>query len=288
MSPKSVIESNRKSSLLKGHVQRMLRTGRDFATVWEDDISAGPSTASEPLMMTSRNNERRKKSRKGSSSTQRASPLEKHLRRISMETSYTDELSTSHHTTDDAEVASPKCSHKKETDWKVKAQQLQIELAALRMHVHGVTRELGATKAALKQEVTTIQVMEFDQLDLQHDLDEGNSVRQRLERENVVLRKKLQKRENENEALRDEINQLKGIPSAHNVDFELERTLRHSKGRSMWSVLIDETVKMTSSLKEEDAGSSTESMRKSVLFGSLTHPSTRSLASHLEQNARVA
>lgn len=266
----------------------MLRTGRDFTRVWEDDISAGPSTASEPQRTTSRTNGRRKKSRKGNNSTQQSSPLEKQLHRISMETGSTVEWNTPHPTTDDTEVASSKGSHKKETDWKVKAQQLQMELAALRMHVHGVTRELGTTKAALKQEVTTIQVMEFDQLDLQHDLYEGNSVRQRLERENIGLRKKLQKRDMENEALKDEIHQLKEIPSAHTLDFEIERTFRHSKGRSMWSVLIDETVKMTSSLKEEDAGPTINSIRESILSGSLTRPSNRLLASHLEQNARVA
>ena len=261
---------------------------------------------SEPALLVSKSSgssRRHKKSRQNTST--RMSKLEQQLRCISTEPLCSSMLSadaedllsqSAHNTIDQAETTSIRASRKKDAiHWKAKAQELEIELAALRMHLGGLSSELRTTKATLKQEHMALQVLETYQLDIRHDLDEALMVRERLERENVILRRKLQKRDSDNETLQHELNLLKGVSPEPDFPFEFEESQsslihsRSNKGKSMWSLLAD-------SLKDEDAlGSPTlsrsptlDSSGKSGLFGSISRVAHRSLPKHVQDNALVA
>jgi hypothetical protein len=264
---------------------------------------------SEPALLVSKSSgsssRRHKKSRQSTST--RISKLEKQLRCISTEPLCSSMISADaedlltrqsaqHNTIDQAETTSIKASRKRDaTNWKAKAQQLEIELAALRMHSGGLLSELRTTKETLKQEHMALQVLETYQLDIRHDLDEAHMVQERLERENVILRRKLQKRDSDNESLQHELNLLKGVSPEPDFPFEFEESQsslfhsRSNKGKSMWSLLAD-------SLKDEDAlGSPTlsrsptvDSSGQSGLFGSFSRGSHRSLPRHVQENALVA
>jgi hypothetical protein len=65
-----------------------------------------------------------------------------------------------------------------EKEWKAKAQQLQIELAALRMHALVLAKDLQTNKMALTKERTAVEEMKHHQLDMQHDFNELLLVRE--------------------------------------------------------------------------------------------------------------
>ena len=119
-----------------------------------------------------------------------------------------------------------------EKEWKAKAQQLQIELAALRMHALVLSKDLETTKLALTKERAALQKMEYGQLDMPHDFKELLLVCDRLNSENSTLRRKVQRRDNGNESLREEIDKLNVILSCAQ---EESIHHKHTKARGMWT-----------------------------------------------------
>lgn len=168
--------------------------------------------------------------------------------------------------------------------------QLQEQLVGLKVHNRDLEEELKNEKAKKNEDRyrKELERLEEENLDMQHDLAETRKIRNRLEKENRVIGKKLIKREAENVRLRDRIDTLSGRTGDEsnagrsNYDDDphseptLERSvqkLERSSRRSLWKLLAEETVPESPVCsRSESRGSIFESLFKSS--GTLTHSST--------------
>lgn len=133
---------------------------------------------------------------------------------------------------------------------------LKEQMVALKVHNRELEEELKNEKLKKdeKRYREELEELEEENLDMQHDLAETRKIKNRLERENRVLGKKLVKREAENSRLQDRIDDLIEVTGSERNANKLEhdtgkhteqqspRKLERSSTSSLWKLLADETV----------------------------------------------
>ena len=133
--------------------------------------------------------------------------------------------------------------------------QLREQLVALKVRIRDREEDLGKVKAKLKKEREAMRDLEEDHLDMQLDLAETKRVSGRLEKENNFLRKKVSKREAENNRLQARVDNLTGVTGDESnfgrMEYEefpdelLPREPKPSmfeRSSSAWKLLADEAI----------------------------------------------
>lgn len=160
--------------------------------------------------------------------------------------------------------------------------QLNEQLVFLKEQNCNLQKDAQTTMELLEEERADMREIEEENLDMQHDLAETRRIRDRLERENRVLSKKLTKRDSENHRLQAKVDNLTGVTGDEsNVGrFEYEQVQdhhspnmrrgglqRHEQSRqSMWSLLAEETI--SDQTIEEEPGTRTPTGSKTGVFDS--------------------
>ena len=133
--------------------------------------------------------------------------------------------------------------------------QLREQLVALKVRTQDREEDLGKVQAKLKEECEAMRDLEEDHFDMQHDLAEMKRVSGRLEKENNFLRKKVSKREAENNRLQARVDNLTGVTGDESnfgrMEYEelpedlLPREPKPSmfeRSSSAWKLLADEAI----------------------------------------------
>ena len=272
-------DERRKSKLLRSrraHGDRYIRSGRHFDAIYMGDSDSKSSTIqSEPLMPSSHRKLRKKKKKK-----RPATHLERYIDRQSDREWFDDdeeeeEEFLTNRSTDDAEEEStappnrgvPKNEHCPnaaaagggDVFWDAAYRELQAELSSMRMASKELQEKLSRQEALVKNERRVNEELHNHQIDMQYDLAETRRVRNRLERENNILRKKLVKRDIEYTQLEEKLQALEKIT---NQQQEQHHQQQHQQGRepeespeeddeeeddfhaskSLWELLAEEVV----------------------------------------------
>lgn len=133
--------------------------------------------------------------------------------------------------------------------------QLKEQVVLLKVQNRDRLEELQKAKEIREEERADMRELEEENLDMQHDLAETRRIRDRLERENSVLTKKLVKREAENNRLQAKVDNLTGVTGDESNVGRLEYDRmeddntrrgglqRHEQSKqSLWSLLAEETI----------------------------------------------
>mmetsp|Transcript_4376 Transcript_4376/g.7340 ORF Transcript_4376/g.7340 Transcript_4376/m.7340 type:complete len:362 (-) Transcript_4376:1292-2377(-) len=173
---------------------------------------------------------------------------------------------------------------------KLKLVALKEQLVALKVHNRELEEELRIEKAKKHKDRyrSELEHLEEENLDMQHDLAETRKIKDRLEKENRLLGKKLIKRNAENNRLRAQLGSSTGENGdernvgrdSDTVNYERPeerspRQLERTSRSSLWKLLEEETISESPVYSHSD---SKGSIFESLFGGSGTNAFTNSLA----------
>ena len=139
--------------------------------------------------------------------------------------------------------------------------RLKEQLVAMKVQARALEEELLTARKSSKEDRTAYEELEAEHIDMQHDLAETRRVKDRLERENNHLRKKLVKRQAEVDRLRSKLDckeEVSGDESQdtlrsyltsreepYDKDQQTNQESFNGSFKSVWSLLADETATST-------------------------------------------